>query len=151
MLSSKADYGQTKTYFKKLREVFVQHGMKKKKIFHIFQRCHQLGESKLSFSLIFLDFWFFLLQSRFCGSCFGEVEMKFEKLKEVFSPEIPYTINSFIFFTGVTDWEKPMTERTPIFSSFDQICSSRFFGIYLLFSARRIEFDLLSLRIVMFI
>jgi hypothetical protein len=41
-----------------------------------------------------------------------------------------------------------MSERTPIFSRFGQILSSDIFGIYLLFSARRIEFDLLSLRIV---
>jgi hypothetical protein len=79
--------GKRKMKFKKPKEVFVHNGLKNKNLSHFLQRCHQLGESKLSFSLIFSDFWFFLLQSRFCGSCFGEVEAKFEKLKEVFCPE----------------------------------------------------------------
>jgi hypothetical protein len=44
-----------------------------------------------------------------------------------------------------------MSELTPFFSRFDPVFSSDLFGIYLLFLARRIEFDLLSLRIVFFI
>jgi hypothetical protein len=44
-----------------------------------------------------------------------------------------------------------MSECTPILSRFDPDFSSDLFGIYLLFSARMIEFDLLSLRIVFFI
>jgi hypothetical protein len=56
--SFEKDSKQTRQILKKPREGFVQNGMKNKKIFHIFQRCHQLGESKLSFSLIFRIFGF---------------------------------------------------------------------------------------------
>jgi hypothetical protein len=41
-----------------------------------------------------------------------------------------------------------MTERTPIFSRIRPNLAVQIFGIYLLFLAMRIEFDLLSLRIV---
>jgi hypothetical protein len=44
--------------FKNTREVFVHNGLKNKNLFHIFHRCHQLGESKPSFSLIFQIFGF---------------------------------------------------------------------------------------------
>jgi hypothetical protein len=74
--------------------------------------------------------------------------MKLEKPKEVFLQKNSYTITSYIFYTGVTVEEKQMSELTPFFSRFGPVFSSDLFGIYLLFSARRIEFDLLSLRIV---
>jgi hypothetical protein len=51
--SSKVDFGQMEMNFKKTREFFVQNRIKNKKIFHMFHRCHQLGEYKLYFNLIF--------------------------------------------------------------------------------------------------
>jgi hypothetical protein len=77
--------------------------------------------------------------------------MKLEKPKEFLSITFSYTITSLQFFTSITVEEKQMSECTPIFSRFDPVFSSEILGIYLLFSVRMIEFDLLSLRIVFYI
>jgi hypothetical protein len=39
--------------FEKPREVFLHNGMKNKNLSPFLHRCHHMGESKLSFSLIF--------------------------------------------------------------------------------------------------
>jgi hypothetical protein len=85
--SCEADSGKTEMKFKKPKEVFVHHGLKNKKSPIFFAKVPPVGRIEAVFQPHFSDFWFFLLQSRFCGSCFGEVETKFEKLKEVFSPD----------------------------------------------------------------
>jgi hypothetical protein len=63
-----------------------------------FSKVPPFGRIEAVFQPHFSDFWFFLLQSRFCGSCFGEVETKFEKLKEVFSPDKIIYNNLLRFF-----------------------------------------------------
>jgi hypothetical protein len=137
--------------FQKPREVFVNHGMNNKNLSHIFHRCHQLGESNPFLSPFFQVSSFSCFGHDFAGDVSARWRRKLEKPKEVFSPEKSYTITYFIFYTGVTIEEKQMSECTPILSRFDPDFSSDLLGIYLLFSARMIEFDLLSLRIVFFI
>jgi hypothetical protein len=88
--------------FENMREVFVHHGMNNKNLSHILHRFHQLGESKPSLSPIFQVSWFFLFWSRFCESCFGEMEMNLEKLKEVFFSTGSYTKTSPCFYTDIS-------------------------------------------------
>jgi hypothetical protein len=57
-----------KMKFKKPKEVFVHHGLKNKNLSQFLQRCHQLGESKLSFSLIFWIFGFSCYSPDFAGA-----------------------------------------------------------------------------------
>jgi hypothetical protein len=66
-LSFEVDSGQEETYFQNPREVFVHNRLKNKKLFHILYRCHQLGESKLFFSLIFRIFGFSCCSPNFAG------------------------------------------------------------------------------------
>jgi hypothetical protein len=47
-----------KTYFKNLREVFSQNGLKNKKLSHFLQQSYEQGESKTSLRPIFPDFQF---------------------------------------------------------------------------------------------
>jgi hypothetical protein len=62
------DSGKTEMDFQKLREVFFQNGMKNKNLFHIFHRCHQLGESKPSFSPFFQVSSFSCFSPDFAGA-----------------------------------------------------------------------------------
>jgi hypothetical protein len=84
----KKDSGQTKMNFKKPREVFVHNGMKKEKaIFHIFHRCHQLGESKPSFIPFFQVFGFSCFSLDFAGAVSAKLGDEFGETKGGFCPE----------------------------------------------------------------
>jgi hypothetical protein len=120
------------TKFKKPREVFVQNGLKNKNLFHIFHRCHQLGESKPSFSLIFQIFSFsvsvLILRELFRRFW----RRNWRNRRRFLSRTCSYKITSFSFYTGVTIEEKQRSELTPFFQQFDQFFmadSSRFLGI----------------------
>jgi hypothetical protein len=71
----------------KTKRGFFSSRVEEQKPLPVFAKVPPVGRIEAVFQPHFSDFWFFLLQSRFCGSCFGEVEMKFEKQKEVFSPD----------------------------------------------------------------
>jgi hypothetical protein len=107
-----------------------------------------LGESNPYFIPFFQVSRFSCFSPDFVGVVSARWRMNLAKPKEVFVQKFPYTIKSSILCTGVTTEGEKMSEHTPIFSRFGQILSSNIFGIYLLFLARRIEFNLLSLRIV---
>jgi hypothetical protein len=58
MSSFRSIFGQTKTDFKNPREVFSQHGLKKKNISHFLHQSYEQGESKTYSRPIFTDFQF---------------------------------------------------------------------------------------------
>jgi hypothetical protein len=150
-LTSGKDSGQMEIDFQNTREVFVHHGLKKKNLSQIFHRCHQLGEFKPFLSPFFQVSIFSCFGHDFAGVVSARWRRNWRNRRRFFSMKNSYTITYFSFYTGVTIEEKQMSECTPIISRFDPDFSSDLLGIYLLFSARMIEFDLLSLRIVFFI
>jgi hypothetical protein len=109
------------------------------------------GRIEAIFEPHFSVFGFSCFSPDFAGAVSASWRQNWRNRRRFFLQKNSYTIKSYIFFTGVTVEEKQMSELTPFFSRFDPVFSSDLFGIYLLFSARRIEFDLLSLRIVFFI
>jgi hypothetical protein len=115
MCSSEAVSGQTKTDFKNPREVFSQHGLKNKNLSHFLQRSYEQRESKLSFSLFF-PFSIYLLQSRSCRSCYGQLGTNLVKPKEVFVQNMPI-YNNLLHFS-------PRCHR----SREKHVCSDPFFA-----------------------
>jgi hypothetical protein len=137
------------TNFKKLREVFVHNGMKNKNLFHIFHRCHQLGESKPSFSPFFQVSNFSCFSPDFAGAVSARWRRNWRNQRRFFLQKNSYTITSYSFCIGVTIEEKWMSELTPFLQQFDpsfMADSSRFLGILFLFLAEVVESDFLSLR-----
>jgi hypothetical protein len=60
--------GKMKMNFEKPREVFLHNGLKNKNLSQVFHRYHHLGESKLSFSLIFQISDFSCFSPNFAGA-----------------------------------------------------------------------------------
>jgi hypothetical protein len=94
--SSEADSGQTKMNFEKPREVFLHNELKNKNLSYFFHRFHHLGESKLSFSLIF---WILVLSVSvlFLRELFREMETNLVKPKEFFVQNM-LIYNKFLHF-----------------------------------------------------
>jgi hypothetical protein len=114
MSSSDGDPEQTETNFQNPREVFGQHGLRRKTLFQFLQRGYEARESKTSSRAIFPDFPFSfsvpILQElpRPAGDEFCETERGF-------CPETcPSTITSFSFHPGVIIEDKITSERTPV-------------------------------------
>jgi len=99
----------------------------------------------------FQIFGFFCFSPDFAGAVSVSWRRNLRNRRRFFLQKKSYTISSNIFCTGVTVEEKHMSDLTPFFSKFGSVSSSDLFWIYLLFSDRSIEFDLLSLNIVFFI
>jgi hypothetical protein len=97
MSFSEVDSGKMKMDFKNLREVFSHHGLKNKNLSQFLQRSYEKRESKPSFSLFFA-FSVYLLQSRSCRSCYGQLEANLAKPKEVFVQNMPIYNNLLHFF-----------------------------------------------------
>jgi hypothetical protein len=99
-------------------------------------------ENRSCLSASFFGFLVFLLQSRSCRSCYGQLEANLAKPKEVFVQHMPIYNNLLHFFPGVSIEEKKMSVRTPFLQKLGpsfMADSSRFWGIRGYFWPRRLN------------
>jgi hypothetical protein len=106
------------TNFKKPREVFVHHGLKKK-ISSIFFTGSTSWENRSHISASFFRFSVFSVSVLILRELFRRAGDEIGETEGGFSPKNSYTITSFIFYTGVTVEEKQMSELTPFLQQFD--------------------------------
>jgi hypothetical protein len=87
---------QTDANFKNQREVFSQHRLRNKNLFHFLQRVTS-RESRRHLRGLFFQICHFPFQSRFCRSCHGQLGTNFAKPKEVFVQHMPIYNKLFHF------------------------------------------------------
>jgi hypothetical protein len=119
MSSSEAVSGQMKMDFKNPREVFSQNGMKNKNLSHFLQRAMS-RENRSHLRGPFFQISSFLLQSRSCRSCYGQLGTNLVKPKEVFVQNMSISNNLLHFFTQVSSLKRktrlfgPLFRRKPV-------------------------------------
>jgi hypothetical protein len=70
--------------FKYMKEFIFNNRPMNINLFHFSHKCHRLGYSKESLSPMFSVFCVFLFETCFCDTCFNQMEMNLNKMREVF-------------------------------------------------------------------